>query len=139
MHADSVADPRPFRSVLVVAVVVLLALLLTAGLSSWRDLAAARERERELGARIEESQRGIETLQRRVSLLQEDPEALERLAREELWMARPDEVIIVLPEAILPAPTPPSTSPPSTPDLLHPELPDPEPAAPPFARDDEGG
>ena len=97
MQATSVADPRPFRLILAAAVSALLLLVAVAGLRSWRDLEAARQREAELEARIEATRAEIAAWQQRLRRLEEDPVLLERLAREELWMARPEDVVIVLP------------------------------------------
>jgi cell division protein FtsB len=99
MQARAVSDPKTFRITLGVAVGLLLALLGAAGVNSWRDLETARARQRQLEAEIATSEAAIERLERRIELLGSDPVTLERLAREELWMARPDEVVIVLPEA----------------------------------------
>jgi cell division protein FtsB len=99
MQAASVADPRPFRRILALAVSALLLLVGVAGLRSYRDLETARGRERDLSSRIEAVRAEIAVLKRRLRLLEEDPVLLERLAREELWMARPEDVVIVLPPA----------------------------------------
>ncbi len=99
MQAATIADPRPFRSLLAVAVTVLLLLLGAAGFKGYRDLDAARQHERELKAQIDATLERIQALERRVQRLDKDPALLERLAREELWMARPGDVVIVLPTA----------------------------------------
>lgn len=104
MQASSVADPRPFRSVLAAAVLLVLALLAVAGVRTYRDLAAARRHETELEESIRQVQGEIDVLTRRVEDLRDDPEALERLAREDLWMARPGDVVIVLPPEEAPPP-----------------------------------
>ncbi len=98
MQASSVADPRPFRVVLAAAVGILLLLLGVAGLRSWRDLETSRHQEESLVQQLERTGASIQALQHRVDLLQNDSAAIERLAREELWMAHPDDVVIVLPE-----------------------------------------
>lgn len=97
MQASTIADPRPFRSLLTVAVAALLLLLAAFGAKSYQDLKAAQARELELEARIAEKEAHIAALTRRVERLGGDPATLERLAREELWMARPRDVVIVLP------------------------------------------
>ncbi len=98
MQASSVADPRPFRVVLAAAVGILLLLLGVAGLRSWRDLESSRHQEAELEESIEQTLSNIQILQHRVDRLEGDSAAIESLAREELWMARPDDVVIVLPD-----------------------------------------
>ena len=79
------------------AVFLFVALL---GIAAWkgsRDLAAARERERLLESRIEDTQERIDELRGRIDRLRSDPGTLERLAREDLGMVRPGDVIIELP------------------------------------------
>ena len=73
-------------------------LLAMAGARSYRDLAAAQGREADLEEKIEATLERIESLEDRTMRLRSDPLALERLAREELGMVRPGEVVIVLPE-----------------------------------------
>ena len=85
------------------AVALLLGLLATAAVKSYRELATVRGRETELEARIEATKRNIRDLEHRIGLLDEDPLTLERLAREELGMVRPGDVVIVLPEDDPPA------------------------------------
>lgn len=98
MQARTLDDPRPFRSLLSVGVAALLLLLVAAGAKGYQDLRIAQSRELDLKQRITQSQDRIDRLKRRVQALEKDPAALERLAREELWMARPDDVVIVLPD-----------------------------------------
>lgn len=107
-----------FRPVLGAAVVLFMALLALAGLKSWRDLEAARERERTLETRIDETRARIDRLRARIERLRSDPGTLERLAREDLGMVRPGDVVIELPagEASTPSagsagPSPPGPAP----------------------------
>ena len=86
-----------FRPVLGAAVVLFLALLLVAGVKSWRDLDSARGRERVLTERVEALHQESKRLRSRIERLRHDPGTLERLAREELGMARPGDVIFELP------------------------------------------
>lgn len=93
------APPRPdsFRPVVGATVLLFVALL---GIAAWkgsRDLAAARERERLLETRIEDTQGRIDELRGRIDRLRSDPGTLERLAREDLGMVRPGDVIVELP------------------------------------------
>ncbi|HYO14752.1 MAG TPA: septum formation initiator family protein, partial [Thermoanaerobaculia bacterium] len=83
-----------FRPVLGAAVVLFMALLALAGLKSWRDLEAARERERTLETRITETRARSDRLRARIERLRTDPGTLERLAREDLGMVRPGDVVI---------------------------------------------
>jgi cell division protein FtsB len=93
-------NPAPydsFRPVLGAAVGLFVALLGIASLKSYRDLESARTRERLLETRIEETTSRIEHLRVRIARLRTDPGTLERLAREDLGMVRPGDVIIELP------------------------------------------
>ena len=50
---------------------------------------------------------GLLAMRQRIRALQEDPAALERVAREDLGLVRPDEVVLVLPPTAEPhAPAP---------------------------------
>lgn len=80
------------------AVLFLLVLLATAGFKSYRDLAAARAHEAALAQQIEASEARIRVLREYVRTIEDDPMTLERLAREQLGMVRPGDVVIVLPE-----------------------------------------
>jgi cell division protein FtsB len=93
------ARPRPLRSLLSALFVFLLLVLATAALKGWRDLDRSRVRESELKARIAATEQRIETLRREIRDLQSDPATLERVAREDLGLVRPDEVVVVLPSA----------------------------------------
>ena len=93
------APPRPdsFRPVVGAAVLLFVALLGIAAWKSSRDLSAARERERLLETRIQETRDEIDELRGRIDRLRTDPGTLERRAREDLGMVRPGDVIIELP------------------------------------------
>lgn len=95
---DAPAPPDSFRPVLGAAVVLFMALLAIAGLKSSRDLEAARSRERLLEKRIEETRARSDRLRGRIERLRSDPGTLERLAREDLGMVRPGDVVIELPK-----------------------------------------
>ncbi len=87
-----------FRPVLGATVLLVFALLAVAALKSYRDLAAARAREHQLEVRISETKARSEKLRLRIDRLRHDPGMLERLAREDLGMVRPGDVVIELPE-----------------------------------------
>ena len=82
---------------MIVVGTALLALVATAGFRSAGNLESARAQESNLRAEIDQAQLRIEALESRLSRLDEDPATLERLAREELGMVRPGDVVIVLP------------------------------------------
>jgi cell division protein FtsB len=85
------------RPVLGAVVLLFLMLLGAAGLKSYRDLTAARDRERQLETRIEDTRHGIDRLRDRIDRLRNDPATLERLAREDLGLVRPRDLVIELP------------------------------------------
>jgi cell division protein FtsB len=126
-----------FRPVLGAAVVLFLALLAIAALKSYRDLASAQAREHLLERQIADTVARSERLRVRIDRLRHDPGMLERLAREDLGMVHPRDVIIELPEgAVAPraprtpqAPQPPQSmtaaNPAVTPALVGPPAPPP--------------
>jgi cell division protein FtsB len=95
--------PDSFRAVLGAVVAGALLLLGVAGVKSWRDLDAARAREAALEQSIDDAEGRIEQLHGKIERLKSDPSTLERLAREELGMVRPGDVVIVLPPEDPPA------------------------------------
>jgi cell division protein FtsB len=80
-----------------VAAAVLLLAMALAGARSFRDLEAARARTGELSSEIAGAEARIVELERRIELLRDDPVTLERLAREELGLVHPEDVVVVLP------------------------------------------
>jgi cell division protein FtsB len=116
---DALGPSDSFRPVLGATVFLVLALLAIAALKSSRDLTMARSREKQLQEKIAATRQRNEGLKVRIERLQNDPGLLERLAREDLGMVRPRDVVIELPEegaprragyrAALPA-TPPSAA-----------------------------
>lgn len=98
--AASAATPRDRRivsPVTVAVVVVLVAVLTVAGIQRFRDLERSQERQAELEAEISDTVEEVRALERRIERLKHDPMLQERLAREELGLARPGEMVIVLP------------------------------------------
>jgi cell division protein FtsB len=100
-----------FRPVLGATVLLLFALLAMAALKSSRDLEAARAHERSLRSRIAATNAESERLRVRIDRLRHDPSMLEKLAREDLGMVRPTDVVIELPEDSNPHPPAPSPFP----------------------------
>ncbi len=97
----------PFRPVLGLAVAASLGLLATAGVKSYRDLAATRDHEQKLMREIAGANERIRALHGRIESIQNDPAVLERLAREDLGLVREGDVVIVLPEPPPESPEPP--------------------------------
>jgi cell division protein FtsB len=91
------ARPRPLRSLVSAMVVFLVLVLATFALKGWRDLVSARSRERTLAAEVAAAETRIEEARRRIARLKDDPVTLDRLAREELGLVSPHDVVVVLP------------------------------------------
>lgn len=106
MSAEAKPARRPARPVLWGTVLFLLALLALAGSKSYRDLTAVRQREGDLEHRLGATRAEIAAVEHRLDRLRHDPVTLERLAREELSMVKPGDVVIVLPPEEPPAPVP---------------------------------
>jgi cell division protein FtsB len=104
------AGPRtsPLRALLYTAGAIVLVALAGAGWKSYRDLAAARAREALLEERIRQTGARVGELRGRIERLRDDPVTLERLAREELGMVKPGDVVVVFPPEPVPAPSPPA-------------------------------
>jgi cell division protein FtsB len=144
------ATPAPRRDrfplLLGAAVVLVLVLVGAAGLRSWADLAAQRAREAELEAAIARTEGDVGRLEERIRRLGDDPVTLERLARQDLGLVRPEDVVYVftapapgarpLPSlAPLPSPTPsPAATSPSPPAGGGAAAPSPAPSPPDEAR-----
>ena len=121
---EAPARSDSFRPVLGATVLLVLALLAIAGLKSSRDLETARARERLLEKRIAETRAESERLRVRIDRLRHDPGMLERLAREDLGMVRPGDVIIELPvPGAAPSPRSPALPTPPAPPAPAPPLP----------------
>jgi cell division protein FtsB len=104
----SASAPRPaargFPVLLALGVVAALAILSVAGLRSYRHLAAQHAEERRLEQSIADTEERLEALRRRIRRLRDDPVTWERLAREELGLVRPGELVVVFPDDAVPPP-----------------------------------
>lgn len=131
-----------FRPILGAAVLLFVAVLATAGVKSYRDLEAARRHKDLLESQIQGTETEIARLRGKIERLRSDPGTLERLAREDLGMVRPGDVVIELPpdsvpiapQAAPPAATPApaaATLPAALPAVLPTVLPAHTPAPPP--------
>lgn len=97
-ETESTSGQRSYPPVLVAVAVALLLLLAIASFGSYRDLEAARQRQDLLEAKIKATELRNEALSQRIHRLQNDPAAIERLAREQYRMMRPGDVMVILPE-----------------------------------------
>jgi cell division protein FtsB len=129
---DAPVRSDSFRPVLGATVLLVFALLAIAALKSNRDLEAARSRERLLTAKIAATRAESERLRVRIDRLHHDPGMLERLAREDLGLVRPGDVIVELPDPGAPAvaPLPPAPAPPAAPRAVPAALSNPHPLTP---------
>jgi cell division protein FtsB len=73
---------------------ILVLALFVAGLRSYRDLSVQRARQAALVERIADTKVRIEQLEQQIELLKTDPGTLERVAREDLGMTRPGDIVI---------------------------------------------
>lgn len=105
--ATRAAPPSFARPMIGMAVAFTLLLLAAAGLKSWRDLQATRQREAVLMERIRTTEASVDNLKHKIDRLGRDPVTLERAAREELGMVKPGDVVMVLPP---PPPSPPAAA-----------------------------
>jgi len=121
---EAPARPDSLRAVLGAAVLFFSVLLVFASVKSHRDLVAARDHRRDLERTIRETRERNEVLRGRIERLRRDPDTLEGLAREQLGMVRPNDLVIVLPP---PAPAPAPARPLAVPVRLT------APAAPPVS------
>jgi cell division protein FtsB len=119
--ADSASVVTPARErspfLLALAVIAVLVAVGAAGVRSWRDLAEQRAREAELAASIVRTETAVRALEERNRRLEKDAVTLERLARQELGLVKPDDLVVVFPAkpaapaplaAATPAPRPPT-------------------------------
>ncbi len=83
---------------LAVGVAVALLVLAIAAVDVYRDLAQQRAKRVELELKIQQAEERIRQLEERIERMRSDPDTLERLAREELGLVRPEDLIVVFPE-----------------------------------------
>ena len=98
IQASTTPAPRSFRTTLAAAVLFLLMLLIVVGLKSYRDLSFAHGRVQALEEDVKATQERIERLQQDIQQLKNDPLTVEQLAREDLGLVRPEDVVILLPD-----------------------------------------
>lgn len=81
-----------------IAVSLVVLVVGVAGVKSWSDLKISEERATELKQDLAKVDASVDRLKQRIHLLQSDSELLERVAREELGVVHPDEVVVILPD-----------------------------------------
>ena len=98
-ESASVVAPARERSpfLLALAVIAVLVAVGTASVRSWRDLAEERAHEADLQASIVRTENAVRELEERNRRLEKDPVTLERLARQELGLVKPDDLVVVFP------------------------------------------
>ena len=101
---------RPLHPLLGVGLLSLLALLLLAGIKSYRELGAARAREARIEAEIREAEERRARLTERIEALTNDAVAVEREVRRSLRWVGPNEVVLVVPEPAPEAPAEPAAA-----------------------------
>lgn len=102
--APGALPPKPsglatLRSPFYAGVLLLLLVVTAAGLRSRQELQEARTREAALISETAATEARIAALEQRIARLRSDPVTLERLARQDLGLVDPADVVIVLPES----------------------------------------
>ena len=94
--SENRASPGWFWSA-TVAVGMVVLVVGVAGVKGWADLKSSRTRAEELRRELQQVEESVQTLQSRIRELGPDGRLLEKVAREELGLIGPDEVLILLP------------------------------------------
>ncbi|MDA8020132.1 MAG: septum formation initiator family protein [Thermoanaerobaculia bacterium] len=97
MNRNHEDQGHPIRPLVRAAVILLLLLLVTAGVQSWRDLADTRDLKTSLESEIATTEESIHLLRDRLRRIEGDPATLEQLAREELGWVSEEDIVVVLP------------------------------------------
>jgi len=113
--AAAAAPPPRERSpfLLALAVIAVLVAVGAASLRSWRDLAEQRAHEADLAASIVKTETRVRQLEERNRRLENDAVTLERLARQELGLVKPEDLVVVFPAAKAARPAAARAAPPS--------------------------
>jgi cell division protein FtsB len=97
-RADGKSSP-PRALILLGMTFLIVAAIVFGAARGHRDLQAARLRASTLERQIALARERVAELERRIERTRDDPVTWERLAREELGLVRPDDIVVVLPEA----------------------------------------
>ena len=85
-----------------VAVSMVVLVVGVAGVKGWADLKSSRTRAEELRRELQQVEESVRSLESRIRELGPDGRLLEKVAREELGLVGPDEVLVLLPPESLP-------------------------------------
>jgi cell division protein FtsB len=110
--AAAAAPPRersPF--LLALAVIAVLIAVGAASLRAWHDLAEQRAHEADLTTAIAKTETAVRRIEERNRRMEEDAVTLERLARQELGLVKPEDLVVVFPPAAGQAAPPPAPRP----------------------------
>lgn len=110
-NSDEASRRKPARALLLGAAAFFVLLVSAAGWKSYRDLETSRTREAMLAARIAETDERVEALRRKIARLRDDPVTLERIARDQLGLVKPGDVVIVYPPPAAATPAPVAAAP----------------------------
>ena len=93
-------DPRIRRAALLALAMLSIALIVHEifGENGYLALRRKRQELQALEEQVQKLQQENQKLEQQIKSLQSDPAAIEKLAREQMRMARPGEIIYVLPE-----------------------------------------
>ncbi|MFB3916519.1 MAG: septum formation initiator family protein [Terriglobales bacterium] len=94
----------------VILIAAYLALHVVFGSNGWIMYQKKRAEHRQLQAEIEKLQSQNQAIEQRVKALRSDPEAIKKEAREQLHLAKPGEVIYVMPAQKAPEVKPPANA-----------------------------
>ena len=99
MRRKEVKDRRNFRKKLLIVALSLLFLILFIasffGKNGWTEMDRAKKKQRALLQEIECIEEKRSQLEREIEELKKNPKAVEKKAREELWLMDPDEIVII--------------------------------------------
>jgi cell division protein FtsB len=86
------------KKLLIVALSLLFLILFIAsffGKNGWIEMDQAKKKQRALLQEIERLEEKKSQLEREIEELKKNPKAVEKKAREELWLMDPDEIVII--------------------------------------------
>jgi cell division protein FtsB len=93
-------DPKFFRSAILALMLVCVALVVHEifGANGYLALRHQKRQHQALQQQIQQLQQENQKLQQEIKALKTDPQAIEKLAREQMHLAKPGEIIYTLPD-----------------------------------------